>query len=327
MSAPPDAGRRSSSSDAADAHPLVEFSLDRMSRSSSDSLSAQRLIILRSWAWSSRLCCRSRQSPNRADAQRMRYMSGQNVVPVYSEGWGAQHRRQLHDGVRVHEPELRGKNSTCRWDPTTSSAARCRPGAAGALLSRRQQFMFRVRVPKDWGQKDLIWTLTSHGKTEGHLRHTDARSGDRSGAISTWRPRRTARRGRGADHRTEGSSAAHCRYRRAAHARRIGDRRWPSTPRPSRSGSGSIASTAATKVTPTRQNPLSQAVVRPNPVCASATWVIRLQSYGWRGDLRAAALAGEGDGVASTQITFRDARHLHHPRLCRRWVLLGAMRS
>src|SRR5262249_42032160 len=31
---------------------------------------------------------------------------------------------------------------------------------------RRQQFMFRVPVPKDWGTRELVWTLTSHGRTE-----------------------------------------------------------------------------------------------------------------------------------------------------------------
>src|SRR5580700_5097361 len=30
---------------------------------------------------------------------------------------------------------------------------------------RRNRFMFRVRVPKDFGQKEMIWTLTTHGKT------------------------------------------------------------------------------------------------------------------------------------------------------------------
>jgi hypothetical protein len=30
---------------------------------------------------------------------------------------------------------------------------------------RRNRFVFRVKVPKDWGDKDLIWTLTTHGKT------------------------------------------------------------------------------------------------------------------------------------------------------------------
>jgi hypothetical protein len=31
---------------------------------------------------------------------------------------------------------------------------------------RRQQFVFKIKVPKDWGQSDLVWTLTSRGKTE-----------------------------------------------------------------------------------------------------------------------------------------------------------------
>jgi hypothetical protein len=31
---------------------------------------------------------------------------------------------------------------------------------------RRQEFVFKVRVPKDWGDKDLVWTLVSRGKTE-----------------------------------------------------------------------------------------------------------------------------------------------------------------
>jgi hypothetical protein len=30
---------------------------------------------------------------------------------------------------------------------------------------RRQEFLFRVNVPKDWGNKDLVWSLTSHGVT------------------------------------------------------------------------------------------------------------------------------------------------------------------
>src|SRR6185436_17634899 len=34
------------------------------------------------------------------------------------------------------------------------------------FYTRRQQFMFKVKIPRDWGNKDLVWTLTSHGKTE-----------------------------------------------------------------------------------------------------------------------------------------------------------------
>jgi len=31
---------------------------------------------------------------------------------------------------------------------------------------RRHRFLFRVPVPKDWGKKDVVWTITSNGKTE-----------------------------------------------------------------------------------------------------------------------------------------------------------------
>ena len=34
------------------------------------------------------------------------------------------------------------------------------------FLPRRNRFVFKVRVPKDWGTKELIWTLTTKGKTE-----------------------------------------------------------------------------------------------------------------------------------------------------------------
>ena len=31
---------------------------------------------------------------------------------------------------------------------------------------RRSPFLFTIRVPKDFGNKELIWTLTANGKTE-----------------------------------------------------------------------------------------------------------------------------------------------------------------
>ncbi len=39
-------------------------------------------------------------------------------------------------------------------------------GQPAHFYARRQQFVFKVRVPGDWGKKDLVWTLTAHGKTE-----------------------------------------------------------------------------------------------------------------------------------------------------------------
>jgi len=34
------------------------------------------------------------------------------------------------------------------------------------FLPRRNRFIFRVRVPKDFGTKEVVWSLTTHGKTE-----------------------------------------------------------------------------------------------------------------------------------------------------------------
>jgi hypothetical protein len=34
------------------------------------------------------------------------------------------------------------------------------------FLPRRNRFLFRVRVPRDFGSKEMVWTLTSNGKTE-----------------------------------------------------------------------------------------------------------------------------------------------------------------
>jgi hypothetical protein len=39
-------------------------------------------------------------------------------------------------------------------------------GQPTRLLPRRNRFVFRVRVPQDWGEKELVWTLTTKGKTE-----------------------------------------------------------------------------------------------------------------------------------------------------------------
>jgi hypothetical protein len=39
-------------------------------------------------------------------------------------------------------------------------------GQPTRFFPRRGKFVFRVRVPKDFGKRELVWTLTSRGKTE-----------------------------------------------------------------------------------------------------------------------------------------------------------------
>ena len=45
-------------------------------------------------------------------------------------------------------------------------------GQPSHFYPRRQQFVFKVRVPADWGDKDLTWAVTHNGKTDyayGHF--------------------------------------------------------------------------------------------------------------------------------------------------------------
>jgi hypothetical protein len=39
-------------------------------------------------------------------------------------------------------------------------------GQPTRFYPRRQQFVFRVQVPADWGDQDLVWTLTANGRTD-----------------------------------------------------------------------------------------------------------------------------------------------------------------
>ena len=94
-----------------------------------------------------------------------RWNSGQNVQPVF-EGWkrnpdgtfsmvfgylNRNYQEQPHVPVGSHnffEP-----GDTDRRQPTH-------------FYNRRQSFVFEVQVPADWGDKDLIWTVTHNGRTD-----------------------------------------------------------------------------------------------------------------------------------------------------------------
>jgi hypothetical protein len=93
------------------------------------------------------------------------YGTGQNVAPVY-EGW-----ERNPDGTftmafgymnRNYEerPEIPiGPNNSFSPEPIDR-------GQPTHFYPRRQQFMFKVRVPANFGKQQLVWTLTRAGKTE-----------------------------------------------------------------------------------------------------------------------------------------------------------------
>ena len=100
-----------------------------------------------------------------ASTQSLTYNSGQNASPAF-EGW-----EKNDDGSfnmmfgymnRNWEEEL---NVPIGPDNCISPGP-CDQGQPTRFLPRRNRFVFKVRVPKDWGNKELVWTLTTKGKTE-----------------------------------------------------------------------------------------------------------------------------------------------------------------
>lgn len=93
------------------------------------------------------------------------YSRGQNVAPGF-EGW-----EQNADGSFNFLFGYMNRNWEEEIDVPVGPENTIDPGGPDQgqpthFLPRRNRFVFRVRVPKDWGDKEMIWTLTSKGKTE-----------------------------------------------------------------------------------------------------------------------------------------------------------------
>lgn len=93
------------------------------------------------------------------------YSRGQNVSPAF-EGW-----EQNPDGSFNFLFGYMNRNWEEELDIPVGPDNSIEPGGPDQgqpthFLPRRNRFMFRVRVPKDWGTKELVWTLTTRGKTE-----------------------------------------------------------------------------------------------------------------------------------------------------------------
>ena len=94
-----------------------------------------------------------------------KFSAGQDVVPVY-EGW-----LRNKDGTFTFVFGYFNRN----WKEELAIPAgpdnKLEPGAPDRaqptyFLPRRQSWVFRVQVPADWGQQELVWTITAHGRAE-----------------------------------------------------------------------------------------------------------------------------------------------------------------
>ena len=99
-------------------------------------------------------------------AQSLSYSKGQNVAPAY-EGW-----EQAPDGTKYFVFGYMNRNWEEELDIPVGPDNGFNPGSADQgqpthFLPRRNRFIFKVPVPAAFTEKDeLVWTLTSHGKTE-----------------------------------------------------------------------------------------------------------------------------------------------------------------
>ena len=100
-----------------------------------------------------------------ASTQSLSYLRGQNVSPAF-EGW-----ERNADGSFNMMFGYMNRNWEEELDVPIGPDNGISPGPPDQgqpthFLPRRNRFVFKVRVPADWGKKELIWTLTSKGKTE-----------------------------------------------------------------------------------------------------------------------------------------------------------------
>jgi hypothetical protein len=99
------------------------------------------------------------------EAQTPTYIKGQSISPAF-EGWESN-----PDGSFNMLFGYMNRNWEQEIDVPIGPDNNISPGAPDQgqpthFYPRRNRFVFKVRVPKDWGQKELVWTLTANGKTE-----------------------------------------------------------------------------------------------------------------------------------------------------------------
>src|SRR5215475_7845236 len=98
--------------------------------------------------------------------QSLTYSRGQNISPAY-EGW-----EQAADGSKYFVFGYMNRNWQEEIDVPVGAENNFSVGGEDLgqpthFLPRRNRFVFRVKAPANFTEKDeLVWTLTTKGKTE-----------------------------------------------------------------------------------------------------------------------------------------------------------------
>jgi hypothetical protein len=94
-----------------------------------------------------------------------KFARGQDVVPSF-DGW-----LRNPDGSFTMVFGYMNRNYEEELAISAGADNKLEPGLADQgqptyFLPRRHAWVFRVRVPADWGNKELVWSITVHGRTE-----------------------------------------------------------------------------------------------------------------------------------------------------------------
>jgi hypothetical protein len=237
------------------------------------------------------------------------YGSGQNVAPVY-EGWekNADGSFNMVFGYMNRNyderPEIPiGPNNSFSPEPADR-------GQPAHFYPRRQQFMFKVRVPANFGKQQLVWTLTRAGKTEKAVGKLDLEWEISQNVISQ------NRRGLANDSvkappnnpptiSVDGPAKLTAVVGKPlALAVSASDDGMPAPPKPNpgRGGAGR-GNTPPPLVTVRQSSPVQQQIVQPSREGLAVTWTQ------WRGPGRLSFTPPRmvvKDGKASTDVTFTE---------------------
>jgi hypothetical protein len=94
-----------------------------------------------------------------------KFSTGQDVVPSF-DGW-----LRNADGTFTFVFGYMNRNYKEELAIPAGADNKLEPGLPDRgqptyFLPRRHAWVFRVQVPKDWGDKELVWTISAHGHTE-----------------------------------------------------------------------------------------------------------------------------------------------------------------
>jgi hypothetical protein len=238
----------------------------------------------------------------------IRRNSGDNVVPVF-EGWekNADGTFNLVFGYMnrnyQEEPEIPiGPNNNFSPGPPDQ-------GQPTHFYPRRQQFMFRVKVPADFGKKELVWTLIRDGRSEkayGTLmmeeQLTPVVISENRGGLGNNSV--TAKPNEPPTISIDGSATRTAAVGETITLTASATDDGIPTPPPARGrGNANVAVVDGVPLLTTRERPTSQAIVKPSRQGLAVTWTH------WRGPGKLAfdpMTMVVKDGKASTKVAFPE---------------------